>query len=426
MHVAFGATAALLAVTSAPGLALGTAAVVTPHQHVLLAPDGRAADLFGKAVAISGRVAVVGAPNRTVHGHKAQGAAYVFVRPRSQSWSHAQLKTILTVAHGHAGDQFGLSVTVAGRSIAVGAPFVTNGSDTHEGAVYVFNEPASGWSGVRHPNGRLVPSDQAADDGFGTALASRRRTFVVGSPGHVVGQHYQQGAAYIFIRPSSGWQSRNTETKELTATNGLPFSRLGISVAISGHTVVAGSPFDSVNKHPSQGSAAIFVESPQGWRHTTETARLTARGGAQGDSFGYAVAIAGGTVAVGAPGKTVGGNKNQGTMYVFSRPSSGWRNSQQSATLTVVPGVKSAYFGAGVAATSRFVIGSGFGVDSVFPRPSGGWHGHLHQHSQLTGANAFDRLGDAIAISGHKIIAGAPSQAVNRHAYQGAAYVFIR
>jgi hypothetical protein len=426
MHVAFCATAALLAVTSAPGLALGTAAVVAPHQHVLLAPGGRADDLFGKAVAISGRVAVVGAPNRTVHGHKAQGAAYVFVKPRSQSWSHAQLKTILTVAHGSAGDNFGAAVAIAGNTIAVSSPLLTSGSNTHQGAVYLFTRPAGGWSAIRHPSGRLVPSDQAAADAFGTSLAARGHTIVVGSPGHVVGQHYQQGAVYIFIRPSFGWQSRNTETTELTATNGIPFSRLGISVAISGHTVVAGSPFDIVNKHPSQGSAAIFVESPQGWRHTTETARLTARGGAQGDSFGYAVAIAGGTVAVGAPGRTVGGNSKQGTMYVFSRASSGWRDSQQSATLTVVPGVKSAFFGAGVAATNRFVIGSGYGVDSVFPRPSGGWHGHLHQHSQLTGANAFDRLGDAIATSGRKIIAGAPTQPVNRHAYQGAAYVFIR
>jgi FG-GAP repeat len=44
------------------------------------------------------------------------------------------------------------------------------------------------------------------------------------------------------------------------------------------------------------------------------------------DDFGTTVAVSGNTVVVGAHGHTVGSNLSQGAVYVFTRPSTGWKN----------------------------------------------------------------------------------------------------
>jgi hypothetical protein len=44
----------------------------------LISSDGATADLFGYSVAVSGKTAVVGAPNHQVGSNAGQGAAYVF------------------------------------------------------------------------------------------------------------------------------------------------------------------------------------------------------------------------------------------------------------------------------------------------------------------------------------------------------------
>ena len=66
---------------------------------------------------------------------------------------------------------------------------------------------------------------------------------------------------------------------ELTASDGAASDLLGFSVAISGDTVVAGAVIaDGV--HINQGAAYVFVKPGSGWASGTETAKLTASDGA--------------------------------------------------------------------------------------------------------------------------------------------------
>jgi len=60
------------------------------------------------------------------------------------------------------------------------------------------------------------------------------------------------------------------------------------------------------------GAAYIFVRPGSGWADETQTAKLTASDGAAGDQFGTSVAISGNTAVAGAPGATASGNFLQG------------------------------------------------------------------------------------------------------------------
>ena len=81
------------------------------QQARLTAADGKAGDLFGCSVAISGNTIVVGAML-----HSGRGAAYVFTLSSGQ-WTQQQE---LTASDGKSGDSFGCCVGVYNTTIAVG------------------------------------------------------------------------------------------------------------------------------------------------------------------------------------------------------------------------------------------------------------------------------------------------------------------
>ena len=137
---------------------------------------------------------------------------------------------------------------------------------------------------------------------------------------------------------------------ELTASNGAEGDRLGWSVAVSGDTIVAGAPFQTVGANAKQGAAYVFVMPASGWASATQTAELTASDGAAGDALGFSVAVSGDTIVAGAPGHKVGSDPGQGAAYVFAMPAPGWTGSlTQTAELTVSNGADGEELGSSVA-----------------------------------------------------------------------------
>src|SRR5262245_24024502 len=100
------------------------------QQAKLTASDAAAFDTFGLSVAVSGDTAVVGAISDDTDAGPDAGSAYVFARSGT-SWSQ-QAK--LTASDAAASDQFGRAVAVSGDTAVVGAPF----DDTIAGSVYLF------------------------------------------------------------------------------------------------------------------------------------------------------------------------------------------------------------------------------------------------------------------------------------------------
>src|SRR5262249_21035699 len=123
------------------------------------------------------------------------------------------------------GDNFGQSVSISGDTMVVGA-LVAN---SHTGAAYVFTRSGSAWT----PIAELTASDGAAGAEFGVSVSIDGNTIVVGALGATINGHSKQGAAYVFTRSGSAW----TQAAELTASDGVANDLFGYSVSISGNTV---------------------------------------------------------------------------------------------------------------------------------------------------------------------------------------------
>lgn len=275
----------------------------------------------------------------------------------------------------------------------------------YQGAAYVFVKPATGWANATQ-TAKLTTSDGSPI----WAVAISGRT--------VVACGY--GAAYVFIKPSTGWADM-TETAVLTASNGDGF----YFVAISGNTVVAGAPYAN-----SGGAAYVFVEPTGGWANMTETAQLTASDGG-GDLGGY-VAIDGNTVVAGAVWGT-----EAGAAYVFVEPAGGWADMTQTAKLTASNGEYDDFLGCGVGISGNTVVAgapnvshgqdSWLGAAYVFVEPAGGW-ANMTQTAELRASDGgyTDQLGNSAAISGNTAVAGAPQYEPFGYTGAGKVYAFKR
>ena len=342
---------------------------------VLKAPRGQSEEEFGRSVAISGNTIVVGAPFREVGNHTGQGEAYVFVKPAS-GWKSVAPTAELTARRGAAHEYFGESVAISGHTVLVGAPGRRVGRHTAQGAVDVFAVPARATGRRReaagrsspHPTGRpttpwaspspspagrsspgpistgsarprtralstssrsapraggalarpLQLSNERGESGelFGRIVAISQNTVVVGAPDRR-GENPEQGAAYVFVKPSHGWAGSLTQTAELTASDPGRSDQFGGALAISGGLIVAGAAGHTLGENTEQGAGYVFVEPATGWVTATESSELTAASGAAGDRLGLSVAISGDTLLVGAPGRAVHGERAQGAVYAF-------------------------------------------------------------------------------------------------------------
>jgi len=192
-----------------------------------------------------------------------------------------------------ASNLFGFSVSVSGSLMAVGEPDATIGGNANQGAVYLYQEKSNAWTQVAV----LTANDGKAGDLFGASVQVYQTTVIVGAPGWPAGAG--QGAAYIFVKPASGW-SGNSFKAELTASDGVPGQYFGVSVAISNNNAVVGAPGslsqslldtgtgkpasnivagNRINGMPDQsanGTLYLFAEPPGGWATMTETTEIFA------------------------------------------------------------------------------------------------------------------------------------------------------
>ncbi len=225
---------------------------------------------------MSGDTIVAGAPRATVSGHQAQGAAYVFVKPAG-GWADGQESLKLTAADGAGSDQFGTSVAIDGNTVVVGAQWKFLNGLFGQGAAYVFV------NGVQQA--RLLASDGTSDDNFGSSVGVSGDTVGVGAGS----ARDFRGAVYVFVKPAGGWTDA-TQTAKLLASDGGLSDHLGFSLAVSGNTVAAGATSATVaGNRP--GAVYVFVKPAGGWSDGTQTAKLVASDGANGDDLGWSLGI---------------------------------------------------------------------------------------------------------------------------------------
>ncbi len=147
----------------------------------LTASDKAAADVFGGSVSVDGDIALVGAFLASPGGVYRAGAAYVYERNAGGTNTWGEVAK-LTASDKWADDEFGCSVSVNGDVVLVGA-FEEDPSYLYNaGAAYVYERNAGGtnaWGEVA----KLSASDKALSAGFGLSVSVAGGVMLVGAPG---------------------------------------------------------------------------------------------------------------------------------------------------------------------------------------------------------------------------------------------------
>jgi len=305
----------------------------------------------------------------------------------------------LTATDGVNGDGFGQAVAISGDTILVAAQ--------NTSTVYLYVKPASGWTNMTQ-TAKLTASVPTSRFGLGLAISGG--TVVIGAYGT-----NQEGTAYVYVKPSSGWVDMQ-QTGELLATDKGDF---GLAVGVSENTIVVGAP----TALSQNGVVYVYRKPSEGWTNVQPTAMLTTAVKYAGGNFGGSLSISGTTVVVGASIQ----NDLAGEAYVFVEPQGGWKNMTETGDL--LPPTGANLFGTSVAISRNVaVIGTpGYfsyqsGVAYIYVKPTRGWKTTSHFNSQLypmDGSNE-DLFGSSVSISGLTVLAGAPQL----NSEYGAAYIF--
>jgi len=334
----------------------------------------------------------------------------------------------LTASDGQGYDDLGYSIAVSGNTVVVGVPGSTVNGQRSQGAAYVFVEPTNGWGNMTQ-TAKLTASDGSAQDNFGISVSISGNTIVSGAP-----YNNRLGAAYVFVEPTGGWVN-TTQTAKLTASDAVAFDYFGYAVAISGNTVVVGEPRAN-GANAFQGAAYVFVEPAKGWTNKTQNAKLTASDGGSDDVLGSSVAISGNTLVAGAPGWPSG--LSQGAVYLFVEPRKGWTNGTQTSRMLASNGTagdelgfSTSISGTTAVAGARFKRVSGNtaqGAAYVYVESQHGWRVHEIENAELTTSDGQvgDEFGYSISVNGTSVLVGAAYATVGGNVGQGAAYLYIQ
>lgn len=425
-------------------------------------------DFYGRAIAIDGNTAVVGAyieasAATTINGDASdntapqRGAAFVYVRS-GNTWSQqAYLKASVTTA------RFGSSVAISGDTIVVGAANDSTAAGVAGGA-YVFVRSGNTWT-----EQAFLSADNAdiADFFGGSGIAIDGDTIAVGADsedsiatgvsatGSADNSVDRSGAVYVFTRNAGVW----TQQAYLKASNNaveqfFVGDTFGESVSLSGDTLVVGASEEDSNGQGvnapqnnelggRSGAAYVFVRNAGVW---TQQAYLKSSNSEAGDRFGRSVSISGDRIVVGAVSEAsnasgVNGDQNNnlsansGAAYVFVRADNVWT---QEAYLKATPNGSGHQFGYHVAISGDLLlVGAPFessslgGVDPspangnltnagaayVFSRSGGNWGQVNYLKASTPGEE--DQFGSVIAISGTTALFGVPEEDSNANGIGG-------
>ena len=289
---------------------------------------------------------------------------------------------------------FGASVSMGGGSAAVLQRSLSGPTK----AVHVFSSDA-GWgledsitttdwpvsnviSVAVHGDTLVMGDDKAADSKTGVAC----------------------GRAAVFVRSPTGWILQ----AHLAPSDPIGVARFGAAVALDGDRLVVGSPGAKVDAQARHGACYIFERKEGTWKQTT---KLIDPGTESYHDFGSTVALSGNTVLVGSPNRTYATTK--GTVSAFQRDNVGaWK--YEGLLPVPLPDASPAapapqFFGSRISLSgSLAAIGSATGrVETerayLYQRRGDRWQ----QLSPLDGGRLKSSPGGAVAVSGKSMVVGA-------------------
>lgn len=261
---------------------------------------------------------------------------------------------------------------------------------------------------------RLAPADASIGARVGASVDVDKDTLVLGAPDDQESGPFG-GAVYVFEKKGQNWQ----RAAKLLGPAPAGYREFGESVAVSGHTIVVGAPFDGPIGE-SRGAAYVYARTGGKW---TLQAKLTAADSSLNQLFGDAVAIDGNTIAVGAFLDSAAA-PNAGAVYVFKRSGNKWT---QSAKLTASDASEFAFFGAALAVEDKTIaIGAPVAETAyVFTERGGQWTETAILTAPDASISDYSAFGASVALNDSTIVVGAPTEGTYAPR-TGAAYTFSR
>ncbi len=264
-----------------------SSATPTVPLHTLNNPTPANSDEFGKALAISGNIVVVGAPYDNTGAGDA-GSAYVY--DLTSATPTVPVHTLNNPAPG-AQEEFGNAVAISGNRVIVAARKNTVSGISQAGSIYEYDlSSATPTVPVRTINS---PSPTSADF-FGASLSLQGSKLAVGVPGNNTGAT-DAGLAYVFDLASI-----TPETPIATLSNPSPAQAdaFGTAVSIESDRIAVGMPFSDLAGRD-QGAVAVFGVPG----NNANLASLTPSVGTLSPAFdaattSYSIALPGGTTSM--------------------------------------------------------------------------------------------------------------------------------
>ncbi len=219
------------------------------------------------------------------------------------------------------------------------------------------------------------------------------------------------------VEPDQGRGIMN-EVAKIVTTDSVRHSRFGYSVAIDGDHAIVGAYSDDVYKRPNSGSVYIFFRVGSEWRQRAKFVTINR----SIDRFGYSVAISGNTAIVGAYLDDGIEYNFSGSAYIYILNGNRWI---QQAKIKASDTALNDNFGYSVAIDGDYAIVGAYlndaiGVDSgsayIFKRSGSSWSEQAKLTASDGSANAG--FGWSVAIDSNAVIVGACAQ--------NSAYIFSR
>ncbi len=243
---------------------------------------------FGFSIASDGNVTVFGSPGDDISGVNNAGQVHLV-----DTTTGALLRTIPN-PFPDTNDRFGHAVALSGNGLVVGA-YLDDTSASDSGSVYVFDASTGQlqWA-IANPNPAV-----SAYFGFAVAATADR----------IAASAYQDnsgaGTAYLFS------VATGSLVQTLTKPGAASFDNFGYALAMSGGILAVGTPRDDTSA--TDAGAVVQFDAATG----AFLRKLTNPTPASFESFGNAVAMSGNRLAVGAYRDGFGA-ANSGAAYVFN------------------------------------------------------------------------------------------------------------
>ncbi len=262
-------------------------------------PESSTVQQFGHAVSISGELLVISAENKQNGQH---GVAYIYQRQGGAWLPQAELIS----PNASSNDKFASTLSISESYIAIGAPGF---SANKAGAVHIFKSTTSGWIEDKV----ITPISSFKSANFGASLMLSGEYLIIGDDDH---GRAHEGTGYIYKREEGLW-SLQASLKGGDITKSANFAT---SVAISKNYAVIGAKSENnplIKKHKKSGAVYIYKRSDKLWN---SQAKLLASDAQQGDNFGSSVAISGDYLLIGAEKNS----SAKGATYLFQNKGDVW------------------------------------------------------------------------------------------------------